>query len=123
MFTKAKEEAELAGIDAEWANDAKTNFLRRMSHDIRTPINGIRGMVQIAEYHKDDPEKMKECRDKIWKATDHLLSLINDVLDMNKLESGKFTLKHDPFSLKNILDEVHVIAETQAKECDVEFIH
>ncbi len=119
----AKEEAEAARIDADRANDAKTNFLRRMSHDIRTPINGIRGMVQIADHHGDDPVKTKECREKIWKATGHLLSLVNDVLDMNKLESGKFILKHEPFSLKTILDEVCVVCEAQANECSVHFIH
>lgn len=120
---EAKEEAEIAKIDAERANDAKTNFLRRMSHDIRTPINGIRGMVQIENHYENDPVKAKECRNKIWKATDHLLSLVNDVLDMNKLESGRFTLRHEPFSLKKTLDEVHVVSEAQAEECNVHFVH
>ncbi len=107
---------------AEVANATKTDFLRRMSHDIRTPINGIRGMVQIAAHNADDPAKLKDCNEKIWKATDHLLSLVNDVLDMNKLESGKFTVRHEPFVLSQVLDEANAIAEAQAAEHGVTFI-
>ena len=107
---------------AEMANATKTDFLRRMSHDVRTPINGIRGMVQIAGHNEGDPEKLKDCNEKIWKATDHLLSLVNDVLDMNKLESGQFTVRHEPFVLSQILDEVNAIAEAQAAEHGVTFI-
>ncbi len=113
----------LARQQAEVANATKTDFLRRMSHDIRTPINGIRGMVQIANYNIDNPEKLAECREKIWTSTEHLLSLVNDVLDMNKLESGEFTIKHEPFALQKILDEVHVVAEAQAQEMGISFIH
>ncbi len=109
--------------DAQKANATKTDFLRRMSHDIRTPINGIRGMIQIADHNIDDKEKVEECHDKIMIATDHLLSLVNDVLDMNKLESGNFTLKHDSFSLSQILEEVYVSTQTQALEYGIEFIH
>ncbi len=108
---------------AEVANATKTDFLRRMSHDIRTPINGIRGMVQIANHNTDNPEKLAECREKIWTSTEHLLSLVSDVLDMNKLESGEFTVKHEPFTLQKILDEVHVVAETQAQEMGIQFVH
>ncbi len=75
----AERELTAAKLDADKANAAKTDFLRRMSHDIRTPINGIRGMVQIANSNMDDRGKLEDCRDKIWKATDHLLSLVNDV--------------------------------------------
>ncbi len=115
--------ARKAEQEADKANATKTDFLRRMSHDIRTPINGIRGMVKIAEHSMDNQAKLQECHDKIWTATEHLLSLVNDVLDMNKLESGKFTLKHEPFDLKQILDEVHVVVEVQAKEHGVDFQH
>ncbi len=107
--------------DAEKANASKTDFLRRMSHDIRTPINGIRGMVQIANCNMDDPARLRECSDKIWKATEQLLSLVNDVLDMNKLESGSFTVRHDPFDLDQVLDEVRTVTEAQAMEIGVRF--
>ena len=113
--------AKAAEQEADKANATKTDFLRRMSHDIRTPINGIRGMVQIANHSMGNSAKLQECHNKIWTATEHLLSLVNDVLDMNKLESGKFTLKHEPFDMKQIIDEVHVVMETQAKEHFVDF--
>ena len=78
-----------AAQEAERANIAKTDFLRRMSHDIRTPINGIRGMVDISRFYKDDQVKQEECRNKIMLASSFLLGLVNNVLDMNKLESGE----------------------------------
>ena len=83
--------------EAVRANIAKTDFLRRMSHDIRTPINGIRGMVEIGRYYKDDLEKQSDCREKVWEASGFLLDLVNDVLDMNKLESGQIQLSEDSF--------------------------
>ncbi len=118
----ARRELMTAKLDAEKANATKTDFLRRMSHDIRTPINGIRGMVQIAGHHMDDPSKLRECAEKIWRATDHLLSLVNDVLDMNKLESGTFTVRHEPFSLREVLGEVNAIVEPQAVESGVHYV-
>ena len=72
---------------AERASEAKTNFLRRMSHDIRTPINGICGMLEVADYYHNDINKLAECREKIRDASHLLLELINEVLDMGKLES------------------------------------
>lgn len=119
----AKKRAEKAKEEADRANEAKTNFLRRMSHDIRTPINGIRGLVQMSDYYGNDPEKMKDCKAKVLGATDHLLSLVNDVLDMGKLESGKFILKQDPFTLSRVLEEVNVVSESQAESCNVQFIY
>ncbi|MDO4502530.1 MAG: ATP-binding protein [Coriobacteriia bacterium] len=102
--------------EAKRANLAKTDFLRRMSHDIRTPINGIRGMLSIANRFPDDRERQQECRDKMMQASGFLLSLVNDVLDMNRLESGVVELANEPFDLVDLLDEsVHVI-ETQAQE-------
>ncbi len=118
----ARDVAEAALVEASRANEAKTNFLRRISHDIRTPINGIRGMIAIAECYPDDKAKQKECRKKTLMATDHLLSLVNDVLDMSKLESGNFVLKRDPFSLKQVLGEVNSITESQAREFNVRFV-
>ena len=97
--------------DARRANVAKTDFLRRMSHDIRTPINGIQGMVAIAEHYPDDHEKQKECRDKVKEASGFLLDLVNNVLDMNKLESGRIVLEHEAFDLIEVLREVGNIAE------------
>ena len=119
---KAQKRAEKAREEADRANEAKTNFLRRMSHDIRTPINGIRGLVQMSYYYGNDPEKLQDCRRKVLGATDHLLSLVNDVLDMGKLEAGQFTLKHDPFMLSKVLTEVNMVSETQAESCNVQFI-
>ena len=73
--------------EAEKANISKTDFLRRMSHDIRTPINGIRGITQIANHFPEDLQKQQECRDKVLTASGFLLNLVNDILDMNKMES------------------------------------
>lgn len=120
---EAQRLAEKAKEDADRANEAKTNFLRRMIHDIRTPINGIRGLIQMSDYYGNDPEKMKDCKAKVLGATDHLLSLVNDVLDMGKLESGKFILKQDPFTLSRVLEEVNVVSESQAESCNVQFIY
>lgn len=107
--------------EAERANASKTDFLRRMSHDVRTPINGIRGMVEIANYYPNDMQKQKECRDKIWDSTGHLLSLVNNILDMNKLESGRIVLRHEPFDLLKVLSETDSISEMQALEHNVTF--
>ena len=118
----SQKRAERAREDADRANDAKTSFLRRMSHDIRTPINGIRGMVQMGDYYDNDLEKQRKFRANVLSATDHLLSLVNDVLDMSKLESGKFILKHDPFSLSEVLDEVNSVTTSLAESSNVRFI-
>ena len=91
--------------EARRASIAKTDFLRRMSHDIRTPINGIQGMINIAEHFPDDLAKQKECRDKVKEAAGFLLDLVNSVLDMNKLESGAVVLEHQPFDLRRLLQE------------------
>ena len=91
--------------EARRANIAKTDFLRRMSHDIRTPINGIQGMISIAEHFPDDLEKQKECRRKIKESSAFLVELVNNILDMNKLESGAVVLEHKPFNLFDVLHE------------------
>lgn len=108
--------------EAKNANDAKTNFLRRMSHDIRTPINGICGMVEVSEYYKDDLEKQAECREKIRNAAHLLLELVNEVLDMGKLESGEINLEHVPFNIGKTYESVLDIMEKLAKERDIEII-
>lgn len=107
--------------EAQKASLSKSDFLRRMSHDIRTPINGIRGMIEIANDCADDPEKQKECRAKIWEASGYLLSLVNSVLDMNKLESGAVVLASIPFDLTALLAEINAVAEMQAVEHGVCF--
>lgn len=104
---------------ADAANEAKTLFLQRMSHDIRTPINGICGMLDVAAYYADDLEKQAECRTKIRDASNLLLELVNEVLDMGKLESGEVVLEHQPFDLNNVINEVLVVIEKLANEQDL----
>ena len=99
---------------AESANRAKTQFLQRMSHDIRTPINGIQGMVEIGEYYKDDPEKQSQCRQSIRESARLLLELVNEVLDMGKLESGEIVREERPFDLIALLDSVGGLPEQSA---------
>ena len=109
--------------DAERANLAKTDFLRRMSHDIRTPINGIRGMVEISRRYPHDEAKQEECREKIMTASGFLLDLVNDVLNMNKLESGAVTLEEKPFNLRVMIDEILTTVEGQAWRENVRVVH
>ena len=107
-------ELEQAAHKAEAANVAKTEFLQRMSNDIRTPINGIRGMVEIGNHYSDDPDKQAECRRKIWDASGLLLELVNEVLDMGKLESGEIILEHRPFNMVKLLTGLRDVLEKQA---------
>ncbi len=107
--------------EAQRASLSKTDFLRRMSHDIRTPINGIRGMIEIANHFDGDLEKQRECREKIWEASGYLLSLVNNVLDMNKLESGAVIFAHNQFDLLTLLEEINTVTEMQATEHGLSF--
>ena len=107
---------------ADAANIAKTEFLQRMSHDIRTPINGIIGMLAVAKRYPDDLKKQDECREKISKASQLLLELINEVLDMGKLESGEVVLEEKSFHLQELLNEVLTVIEKLAQERDIEVI-
>ena len=100
---------------AQSANEAKSNFLSNMSHDIRTPMNAIVGFSALLEKDADDPEKVREYTRKITASSHHLLSLINDVLDMSKIESGKTSLNVDRFSLPELLNELNIILLPQAK--------
>lgn len=99
---KLIEEAE----KAEHANRSKTIFLQRMSHDIRTPINGILGLVEIGDHYAQDMQKQAECRRKIHNSGKLLLDLVNEVLDMGKMESGEVFLEEVPFALPELIDEV-----------------
>ena len=107
---------------AEQANTAKTEFLQRMSHDIRTPINGIRGMIELADYYSDDLQKQEECRKKIWDASGLLLELINEVLDMGKLESGEILLEEREFNLKKLLSDIFNVVEKQSEDRQLEIV-
>ena len=107
---------------AEAANEAKTEFLQRMSHDIRTPINGICGMINVADYYADNMEKQTECRAKIKEASHLLLELINEVLDMSKLESDEVVLEEIPFNLNSIFEEILGVIEHMAAEQNIRII-
>ena len=116
---KYKAELLIAAKKAEAANEAKTEFLQRMSHDIRTPINGIRGLVNMADHYAEDMEKQTEFRTKVKEASNLLLELVNDVLDMSKLESGEIVLEEIPFNLSSISREVFVVIEQMAAEQNI----
>ena len=107
---------------AEAANEAKTEFLQRMSHDIRTPINGICGMINVADYYADNMEKQTECRAKIKEASHLLLELINEVLDMSKLESDEVVLEEIPFNLNSISEEILGVIEHMAAEQNIRIL-
>ena len=111
-----------AAKKAEAANEAKTEFLQRMSHDIRTPINGICGMINVADYYADNMEKQTECRAKIKEASHLLLELINEVLDMSKLESDEVVLEEIPFNLNSISEEILGVIEHMATEQNIRII-
>ena len=116
---KYKSELLMAAKKAEAANRAKTEFLQRMSHDIRTPINGICGMIDVADHHADDLEKQTECRGKIKEASHLLLELVNEVLDMSKLEADEMVLEETPFNLSSIVEEVFAVIEQIAAEQNI----
>lgn len=110
-----------AADEARRANIAKSDFLSRMSHDIRTPINGIMGLLDIEELNPDSPERLRECHTRIRVCASHLLGLINDVLDMNKLESGELILEETPFDLRILLKDCWTILEFQAAKMELTF--
>ena len=112
---EARQSAEAARKEAEHANRAKSEFLSNMSHDIRTPMNAIVGMTAIATANLDSPQQVKNCLKKITLSSKHLLGLINDVLDMSKIESGKMTLNVDQVSLREVVDSIVSICQPQVK--------
>ena len=115
-----KERLESAFHKADLASKAKTEFLNRMSHDIRTPINGIMGMLEIMRRAEEDPEKSRECMEKIQISAGHLLELVNDVLDMSKIEADQIELPREPFNLVELMREVRVLVDAQLTETGIE---
>lgn len=122
LLEKKNGELQFAIREAERANLAKTEFLSHMSHDIRTPINGIMGMLNIAEKNPEDLERQADCREKIKMSAKHLLSLINDVLDISKLERGKVEFAREVFGLKELLDNCASIVGGQAADRNITLI-
>ena len=112
---EAKHMAEEAQKEAEIASKSKGEFLSNMSHDIRTPMNAIVGMTAIATAHMDDPVQVQNCLKKITMSSRHLLGLINDVLDMSKIESGKMTLNEELVSLRDVMESMVSIVQPQVK--------
>ena len=117
----ARKTAEQAQMLAERSNRAKNEFLSNMSHDIRTPMNGIMGMTSIAIGNLDDPSRVRSCLKKIHVSSRHLLGLINDMLDMSKIESGNLTLNMEPLSLREIMQNITTITQPQVQEKNQQF--
>ena len=111
QIAEAKSEAKL-----------KTRFLSNMSHDIRTPMNGIIGMIELADRYPDDPDMQKRCRDKVLESSKSLLSMINDILDMNKLESGDYTDQEIRFDLAKLLSRANIGSQAQAEKKQIQYV-
>jgi signal transduction histidine kinase/CheY-like chemotaxis protein len=110
-----------AAEEANSANAAKSEFLSHMSHDIRTPINGIVGMTSIAMKNQDNKEKVADCLHKISGSADHLLTLVNDVLDMSRIESGKVDIAHAPMDIRTVIDNCYSIISGQILSREIDF--
>lgn len=124
METRKKQEQAIMELleKVRRANSAKSEFLSYMSHDLRTPINGILGMLDIIEKSPDDPERQKDCREKIRVSTNHLLSLVNNVLQISKLDRGILVAAEEPFDLHDILDECISILSAQATDQKIRLV-
>ena len=116
VVARAKEEKK----DAIAANEMKSRFLSSISHDIRTPVNGILGMLRIADSYPNDLKKQNECREKMWVAADYLVSLVNNVLDMNRLENKSVDLSEQPFNLIDLLMNLTAMTDMQ---CNAQGLH
>ena len=121
LILRLLQKARIAEKKAKKANSAKTDFLRHMSHDIRTPLNGIIGMINISERYYGNKEKLYECKEKVMASMDYLQSLLNNVLDIGKVESGTLQLVNKPFDLVAMLVKQISIIETNAKEYGISF--
>ena len=121
LLSDEKNRAERASEEARRASLAKSEFLSRMSHEIRTPMNGIMGMTAIALENAHDEEKARACLEKIDVTSEHLMALINDILDMSKIESGKVEIKKEPFDLSTFIGSLAAVFRAQASERDVAF--
>lgn len=119
-----KKEQELLQQVAEARKDAalKSRFLSNMSHDIRTPINGIIGMTELADRYPDNPEIQKKCREKLLESARHLVSMVNDILDMNKLETEQFVENDIPFNLAAVLNRVNTDQQMQAGKKRIDYV-
>ena len=117
-----KQAIESALVQAEKANKAKSTFLSNMSHDIRTPMNAIIGFTNLAQTHMEDKEKVESYLNKISSASSHLLSLINDILDMSRIESGKIHIEEDEISLVEVVHDIQNMIQPMAEENHQEFI-
>lgn len=118
---EARKAAEQAKLSAERSNKAKNEFLSNMSHDIRTPMNGIMGMTSIAISSLDNPPRVRSCLKKIHVSSRHLLGLISDMLDMSRIESGKFTLNMEPLCIKDIMQNIETVIQPQVQEKKQQF--
>lgn len=121
IFTRRQKSVVSKWQAAENASREKSEFLSRMSHEIRTPMNGIIGMTELARITVKDPEKTMECLDKISLSSDYLLSIINNILDMSRIESGKVTLNIAPFGMKAFLDRIHTMFQQKAEDAGIRF--
>ena len=116
---KEKEQLQIAYEKADMESKTKTEFMNRMSHDLRTPINGILGMIHVIRKSWNNQEKLEDSVDKIEISTRHLMDLVNDVLDMSKLESGHLTVHEEPFDLEDLMKEVEVLMQGQLEETGI----
>lgn len=121
LYERRQKKLSIALITAKNASREKSEFLSRMSHEIRTPMNGILGMTAIAKLSMDSKEKVKDCLDKIELSSGYLLALLNDILDMSRIESGKIELCHENFELNKLLEQIEVMFRMKADEAGIKF--